>query len=259
MNNKILIVEDDEQLLFIISKYLENVGYKTSVAVNGNKAIEVLKSEPDIELVITDLLMPELDGLELCSYIRNDSELKDLPILIITGQADIFFKCQGFNAGADDYIVKPIEFVEFMLRIKALLRRKSGDNLNDIEPSASGLIDGKSPKVSDSLNASEIKVLTKNGQSLIIDKSNSTVRLNNKSVYLTSTEFEIMNYLLQKRLEPTTSEELLEKVMNYPPGAGNPVAIRTHIRNIRTKLESDPNNPDILINIPKRGYILNID
>ncbi len=245
--SRLLIVEDDEQLLFILSKSLENVGYKTLMAKNGDEGIELLNQYQDIDLVVTDLMMPVVDGIQLCNFIRSKPEYEYLPILIITGQSDIYYKCQGFNAGADDYITKPVEFVEFMLRVKALLKRNHRFT----------------PKFQNDLANDENLVRTDNqknsdkGILLKLDKNTSKITVNSKEVYLTSTEFEIINYLLQKKQEPTNTEEFLEKLMNYPHGAGNPVAIRTHIRNIRSKIEKDPNNPEIIINIPKRGYILN--
>jgi DNA-binding response OmpR family regulator len=248
---KILLVEDDEQLLFILSNSLENVGYPTLIAKNGEQAINLLNNDHDISLVVTDLLMPVVDGLELCNYIRENKQFENLPVLIITGQSDIFYKSKGFNAGADDYITKPVEFVEFMLRIKALLKRSRITNKGKIlmglnEPSAI------------STNG-EISFTTKTGINIKFDKNRSVINLNGQDFYLTQTEFDLFRYLFNKKKEPTNSLELLEKMMNYPPGSGNPVSIRTHIRNIRTKIEKDPNNPEIIINIPKRGYLLNIN
>jgi DNA-binding response OmpR family regulator len=250
--SKILIVEDDEQLLFILSKSLENTGYKTFCATNGEKAISILNQTSDIDLVIADLVMPVVDGIELCNYIRNEKSFENIPILIITGQTDIYHKCQGFEAGADDYITKPIEYVEFMLRVKALLKRNQrySESPEHTESIKNELV---------AINKNSISFFTKSRIPIIINKNNSTIKIGGKETYLTSTELDILIYLYYKKQEPTNSEELLEKIMNYLPGSGNPVAIRTHIRNIRAKMESDPNNPEIIINIPKRGYILNID
>jgi two-component system OmpR family response regulator len=255
--SKLLVVEDDEQLLFILSKSLENVGHLALVATNGEQAINLLNQHPDIDLVITDLLMPVVDGVQLCNYIRNEKAFENIPILIITGQTDIYYKCQGFDAGADDFISKPIEFVEFMLRVKALLKRRQRNVINP-ESQEQGISGDNLPhKQNESENFFSFN--TKMGIPVIIDKNNSTIVLGNQEIYLTSTELDIISYLYKKKKEATNSEELLEKMMNYPPGSGNPVAIRTHIRNIRSKIEKDPNNPEIIINIPKRGYILNID
>jgi DNA-binding response OmpR family regulator len=256
--SKILIVEDDEQLLFILSKTLDNAGYQTLIATNGEKAITILKQNPDIELVITDLVMPVLDGVQLCNYIRNDKTFENLSILIITGQTDIYYKAQGFDAGADDFITKPVEYIEFMLRVKALLKRTtrySGKSENLIRDSEKGAFN----ESKNLLNKNYMSFLTKSNSNVVIDKNNSTIMVGDNEIYLTSTELEIILYLYNKKREPSNSEELLEKIMDYLPGSGNPVAIRTHIRNIRAKMEVEPNNPQIIINIPKRGYILNID
>jgi len=226
---KILIVEDDENLLFIISKTLENTGYQTLTAEDGSKAIEVLNQCSDIDLVITDLIMPIVDGLQLSKYIRNKKEFCHLPILVLTGQGDIYNKCQGFDAGADDYITKPPDFVEFMLRIKALLNRSKRN-----------------------------KPVIESNLKFTFSRDKSTISFSDKEIYFTQTEFDIIDYLYDKKNNPTTSEELLEKVMGYPKGVGNPVTIRTHIRNIRSKFEKEFNIADFIVNIPKRGYALNI-
>jgi DNA-binding response OmpR family regulator len=241
---KLLVVEDDEQLLFIISKSLENAGHEVLIADNGEKAISLLNLNQDIDLIITDLLMPVLNGVQLCNYIRNEKAFENIPILIITGQTDIYYKCQGFNAGADDFITKPIEFVEFMLRVKALLKRNS--RTSEVDPTIAK-------------NYNKGLLITKNGLPVIIDKNNSILNINEQEIYLTSTEMDIITYLFNKKQEPTNSEELLEKIMHYPSGSGNPVSIRTHIRNIRSKIEKKLSNIELIINIPKRGYILNIN
>lgn len=253
--SKILVVEDDEHLLFIIGKTLENVGYRVLLADSGKTAINILNENPDTGLVIADLIMPDVDGIQLCNYIRGNKELEHIPIMIITGQADLFHKCQGFGAGADDFITKPVEFVEFLLRVKALLKRNMKLNYvsnNDSEQHHNEKIIYHSDKT-------EIEVTTKNGFKILLNKNNSTINVNNKIEYLTSTEFNILELLIYKKNEPVDTNEILEKILNYPPGDGNPVSARTHIRNIRSKIEKDPNNPEIIINIPKRGYILNID
>jgi len=233
---KILIVEDDTTLLFIISKTLENAGYKTLTAEDGSQAIEQLNQNSDIDLIITDLIMPIVDGIQLSKYIRNKKEFSHLPILVLTGQGDIYNKCQGFDAGVDDYVTKPPDFVEFMLRIKALLNRS------------------KRIKQDESLEKDKIK----KSEKFIFFKEKSTVSFENKEIYFTQTEFDIINYLYNKKEISTSSEELLEKILDYPKGVGNPVTIRTHIRNIRFKVEKEFNISNFIINIPKRGYVLNI-
>lgn len=243
---KILIVEDDEQLLFIISKYLENMGFPNITALNGKEAIDLLKSNNTINLVIADLIMPVLDGFDLCYYIRSNKDLEDLPILIITGQADMYFKCKAFEAGADDYMIKPVDFVEFMLRIKALLRRSKKDDQNN-------------ENLNQNYNYNNVSIKLEDGKTLEINKDTSLIKIENKESYLTSSELDIIQYLIIKGTKPTNTDEILEKVMKYPKGSGNPVSVRTHIRNIRMKIEEDPDNPKVLISIPKRGYIIKID
>jgi len=224
---KILVVEDDEQLLFIIAKFLENSGFEVLIAHNGVEALFILQKNTDISLVIADLVMPEMDGVELCSKIRNSQFLKNIPILILTGQADIYNKSLSFNAGADDYLIKPVEFFEFMLRINALLRR---------------------------VKKQETKEKT-NFLNFEIDKKNSKLIIEGREIYLTMTEFKIITYLQEKSPEPVPATELLTKILGSEKG--NQVTIRNHIKNIRNKIELDPNFPNFIKIIPKRGYIFN--
>lgn len=233
-------------MLFIISKYLENIGFQNITAFNGKEAIDLLNTHKDINLVVADLIMPVLDGFELCSYIRNNEDLSDLPILIITGQSDMYFKCKAFESGADDYLIKPVDFVEFTLRIKALLRRTKKQYIE--------IKSNNNP-----YNYSNVSVKLENGITLYIDRNTSNVKVGNKTAYLTSSELDILQYLILKGTKPTNTDEILQNVMKYPKGSGNPVSVRTHIRNIRVKLEKDPDNPEIIVSVPKRGYIIKID
>jgi len=230
-NKKILIVEDDEMVAFTIGVHLESSGYKIVTAINGEEAIRILNEVNDISLIITDIRMPVLDGIEFCRYIRGHAVFKDLPVLILTASSDALTKYQGFSAGTDDYITKPFDPIELLLRIQALLRRNER------------FVQVAQPE----------KVIDQDSMMYV----DSQIEINGKEIVFTNKEFDLFYYLYNNCNRYITSEELLNKVMEYPPRTGSPEIIRTHIKNIRTKIEVDPHNPEIIKTSPRRGYFLN--
>lgn len=224
---KILVIDDDKVTLGILSKYLSNSKYNVLTAENGRVGLDLLNRNNDISLIIVDVLMPEVNGIEFCREVRADNKFKKLPIMILTSQSSIDDKYIGFEAGADDYIIKPFESLEVLLRIQALLRRSIEEN-------------------------SEEESILK------VNNNKFSININGQDIYLTSIEFDILNYLYRNKNKPVSNDELLEKVMDYPPKVGNPEIIRTHIKNIRHKLEDNPSNPSFITTVPKRGYMLKV-
>lgn len=236
---KILIVDDDKNIINTTVDFLNRSGYETLSSGNGNEALEILQNNKSIDLIIVDLIMPIINGIEFCREIRNSniySSYKKIPIIMLTGLSDISDKFIGFEAGADDYLTKPFETLELLLRIKSLLKRSD-------------------PSYNNEVKTSEIKdyVITK------IDKKNAVLEINEKKIHLTNTEFDIFNYLLNNNQNNITSDEILEKVLKYPKGSGNPAVIRAHIKNIRNKIEEKPSVPQILVNVQGRGYSINLN
>ncbi|MBC7474372.1 MAG: response regulator transcription factor [Candidatus Sericytochromatia bacterium] len=234
----ILLVEDDKLLYEMIIDYLECSGYRVKVAHNGMEAIDIINKDPKINILITDVGMPVLDGMELCRYIRSKPEFNNLPILMMTGKDDLTTKYIGFEAGSDDYIAKPFDPLEFLLRIKSLIRRT--ELINNTKPDEKEKISvNQEPKINN-----------------LVWSKNSSFKINNKTVIFTAVEFDIFNYLYTNHYKMITSEEILHKVMEYPKGAGNPEAIRTHIKNIRLKIEENREKPEIITYISRKGYFL---
>jgi DNA-binding response OmpR family regulator len=230
---KLLLIDDDESTLTLVSRYLSKSGYKTFIAKNGEEGFNILKLHNSIELIVVDVVMPVMDGVEFCRLIRAENKFEHIPVLMLTAMSNITDKYVGFDAGADDYLTKPFEPLELLLRVQALLKRnKSESNKN-------------------SNNPDEEK------SSIAINSENFSVNIKGKDIYLTSVEFDILKYLGDNPEKPISVEEILQKVMNYPPKTGNPETIRTHIKNIRSKIEEDPSEPKFITTIPKRGYMFN--
>lgn len=230
----ILLIDDNEQLILLLKGYLEKSGYKILTAKNGKEGTEVFQQNLDkVSMVIIDFSMPVMNGIEACEIIRKEMNLLTLPIIMLTSMGSIEDKKSGFNAGADDYLLKPFEPEELVLRIESLFKKR------DIYQS--------------SLNKQ--KQIT--NPDIEVHRSTYKVIIKGKEVNLSPTEFDLFYYLFEHANTYISSEKLLEEAFHYPPGSGSSDNIRSHIRNLRIKLEEDPGNPKIITSLLKRGYMLN--
>ena len=204
---KILVVDDEEDILELLKYNLQKEGYDVKTASNGTKAVEIAKTYiPD--LVVLDIMMPNQDGVETCRQLRENPDLHHTFILFLTARSEEYSEIAAFDVGADDYIVKPIKPRALMSRISALFRRKrSGKNEKSII------------RISD----------------LVIDKSSYTVTQKDKNITLPKKEFELLFYLAQNPNKVLTRDELLQNIW----GSDVYVLARTvdvHIRKVREKI-----------------------
>ena len=203
---KVLIVDDDENISEVIDMYLKSSGYNTRVALNGNEAQKAyLEYDPD--LVLLDVMIPYIDGIDILKWIRKQ---KETPVIMITAKGDTFDKVLALELGADDYIVKPFEPKELLARVKAVLRRYSTENVkNEII------------KLSD----------------LLIDSTSYKVIYNNEEIKMPPKEFELLYYLASNKNKVFTREQLLCEVWGYEyPGDSRTVDV--HIKRLREKLSA---------------------
>jgi DNA-binding response OmpR family regulator len=200
------------------------------VVYSGIEAIkEARRHRPDI--IVLDVVMPGMDGLETCRELRVDPALADVPILFLTALGRPEDRVAGLRAGADDYLTKPFNLEELQLRIAAILRRVS--QMTPTPP-----------------------VLTLKIRDLILDRNSYQVTTNQKQVKLTPVEFDLLYHLMMHPDEVFTSDRLLQEVWDYPTESGSPDLVRMHIRNLRNKIEQDPSQPEFIITIPRRGYTI---
>lgn len=228
MAEKILIVEDEEPIADSINFALKQEGFDTVTAGNGNEALQKVQLDKP-SLIVLDLMLPELSGLEVCRLLRR--ERNDVPIIILTAKGEEIDRVIGLEVGADDYIVKPFSIRELTARIKALLRRsKTGDS------------DGRAPEIHQyddlAMNLTEHKV---------------TVR--GKPVELSPKEFKILAMLMSAPNKVFSREDLLEKVWGLD-FYGDTKTVDVHIRWLREKIESDPSNPKYVQTVRGFGYRL---
>ena len=223
----VLVVEDDEFVAETLTRNLRQVDFEVIVARRGADGLEAARQElPDV--IILDVVMPGMSGIDVCRHIRANPQLAPIPILFLTGKKDISDKVAGFEAGADDYLVKPFDFTELELRVRALLRRGHLGSLKNAE----------SMRVGDlQLDSRTFEISTPAG----------TQRL-------TPVEFELMRFLMSSPGRVFSAQQLLNKVWDYPQGAGTTDLVRVHVRNIRAKIEPNPQSPVYLRNYPRRGY-----
>jgi DNA-binding response OmpR family regulator len=224
----ILVVDDDVDVAKSIEASLRKQ-YQVFVVYTGVEALkEARRHRPD--LIVLDVVMPGMDGLETCRQLRTDPALADVPILFLTALARPEERIAGLRAGGDDYLTKPFNLEELQLRIKAILRRV--------------IKEPQRPKA-------VIKV-----RDLLIDRNSYQVTTGNKQVRLTPVEFDLLYHLMLHADEVFTSDRLLQEVWDYPSESGSPDLVRMHIKNLRNKIEVDPSHPQIILTIPRRGYTI---
>jgi DNA-binding response OmpR family regulator len=226
---RVLVVDDDLDVAKSIEATLRR-HYQVSVVYSGVGAIkEARRHSPDI--IVLDVVMPGMDGLETCRQLRVDPGLADIPILFLTALGRPEDRVAGFQAGADDYLTKPFDLEELRLRIKAILRRVT-------------------PATAISLS-SDIRI---NGINL--DRHSYRVTTSKRQATLTPVEFDLLYHLMTHSDEVFTSDRLLQEVWDYPSESGSPDLVRMHIKNLRTKVEEDPSRPEFILTIPRRGYTI---
>lgn len=221
----ILVVEDEPGIATIVRDYLERAGFRVVAAADGITALRLARSERP-SLVLLDLMMPGMDGLDVTRTLRQDPSTTKLPIIMLTAKVEEIDRLIGLELGADDYIVKPFSPREVVARVKAVLRRAEGDS------SPSG---------------------TLHAGSLIIDLERRSVRRSNELVELTATEFDLLAVLAREPGRPFSRAQLLELVYDLD-FAGYDRTVDAHIKNLRRKIEPDPRNPRYILTIYGVGY-----
>jgi two-component system response regulator MtrA len=216
---QVLVVDDDLALSEMLGIVLRAEGFQAEFCEDGAKALRIFReSKPD--LVLLDLMLPGIDGIEVCKLIRNES---GVPIVMLTARGDTLDIVHGLESGADDYIVKPFKPKELIARVKARLRN---------EPSF-------------------IETLTLGD--LTIDLAGHKVSRNNEEISLTPLEFDLLAALAKKPWQVFTREQLLTEVWNYRHPADTRL-VNVHVQRLRAKIERDPDNPQIVMTVRGVGY-----
>ena len=226
--DKILLVEDEPDLLQTLAFNFENEGYKVAKALDGKEAIKFLEDDDSISLVILDLMLPDMSGLDICRRIRATDNLKDILVIMVTAKGEEVDRVVGFEVGADDYVVKPYSVRELLLRVGGMLKRSSKENQSNDK---------------DLIEYEDLK----------IDNNKHKVYLSDEKISLTSKEFKLLKHLLLKADKVQSRDNLLEKVWGY----NNDVTTRTvdtHIKRLRSKIGK---YGDKIETIRGEGYLFN--
>ena len=222
---RILVVDDEPDIRNVLRLLLTARGYIVEEAANGREALEQVQKGVAFDLIILDIMMPEMNGVDACAALR---EISSAPVLFLTAKDQDVDKQEAFHSGGDDYLVKPFSNQELFLRVEALVRRYR-------------IYKGKG----------EAPTLI---SSLEVNRERGTVSKHGKPIDVTKTEFELLMFLIENRGVPVSTRSLYENVWKekYLPSSANTVMV--HILKLRKKLEDDPSNPKLIRTIWGKGY-----
>lgn len=228
MSHRILIIEDDKDIVHLLKVHLRDIGCEVTAAYDGKSGLREANSDT-FDLIILDLMLPGMDGLEICRRLRADSSYT--PILMLTSKSSELDRVLGLEMGADDYLIKPFSIRELIARVKALFRR--------VEVLRS-----------ESVSAGEEVV---RAGDLMIDIEKREVTLEEKPIHLTAKEFELLLTFARNPGRVYTRSQLLSSVWGYGY-EGYEHTVNSHINRLRTKIEKDPNNPRFILTVWGVGY-----
>ena len=222
---RMLVVDDEADIRRIIRILLESRGYRVLEAPNGRLAVETIRKEPDVDLILLDIMMPELSGIEASREIRS---ISSAPILFLTARTQEQDKLEAYSSGGDDYLAKPFSHGELLMKVDSLLRRYRVYK---------GKVTGKQLK-----------------SDVVLDEENRRILRGGEALELTETEYSILQFLADHRGSVVSVAQIYEGVWHekYMPASNNTVMV--HIVNLRKKLEDDPANPRLIRTIWGKGY-----
>ena len=226
----ILVIDDDDLVSRTLQRALKIYDYQVMTASSGIEGLQLARRHrPD--LFILDIMMPGVDGYQVCRQIRGDPLLQDAPVLFLTAKAKDEDKIEGFRAGGDDYLVKPFNMQELELRVKAILRRAGPEKA---EPEAT---------------VNEVVV-----GDVTLDCRTFKVTTPYQTVLLTNVQFDLLYHLMSHADQVFNSQQLLQDVWDYPRDTGSPDLVRAHVKNLREKIEPSPSDPIYIKTIQGHGY-----
>jgi two-component system alkaline phosphatase synthesis response regulator PhoP len=225
MTRTILVVDDEPRIVEIARDYLQQAGFRVLTAEDGNRALAIARAERP-SLIVLDLMLPGMDGLDVTRTLRRDPVLVDIPVIMLTARVEEADKLVGLELGADDYLTKPFSPRELVARVRAVLRR------TEAKPSPTSVL---------------------HFDDLTIDLDRRSVALAGKPIELTATEFDLLWVLAEAPGRPFTRTQLVERVYDIS-FAGYDRTVDAHIKNLRRKIERDPHDPRYIQTIYGVGY-----
>ena len=260
----VLVIEDDEIVARTIERSLRGNEFKITTVNSGVEGLKTARrSTPDI--VLLDVVMPGMDGYTVCREMRADHLLQNIPILFLTAKIKDEDRITGFNAGADDYLCKPFNIDELILRVRAILRRarmtprepagEHADNHNDLPESVQSILN----KINNEPKPIESDYCLIIGEYVLDTRSYELYTPLKGKMRLTPVQYDLLYHLMNHTGQIFSPARLLDEVWDYPSDAGSPDLVRVHIKNLRERIEIDPGIPKFIRTVPGYGYTINPD
>lgn len=248
MSHKILVVEDDRTLIEMLDYNLTKQGYEVVTIDNGRSAVERVRQET-FSLVLLDVMLPGLDGFEVCRLIRKDD---NVPILMLTARTEEIDKIVGLEMGADDYLTKPFSMRELLARVKALIRRVEFIR-QDIALEVAEQLAEEEQETAQAASAAQSTAHILAFGNLIIDQNRREVRLNDQAIRIKPKEYELLLFLARHQGITLSRDLILERVWGWSYD-GNSRTVDVHVRWLREKIEPDPENVTRIVTVRGMGY-----
>jgi two-component system, OmpR family, response regulator RpaA len=259
-SKKILVIEDDDIVARTVERCLRRGDFRITLAASGVEGLQTARRMlPD--LVVLDVIMPGMDGYTVCREMRADPLLKNVPILFLTAKAKDEDKITGFTAGADDYLSKPFNLEELLLRVRAILRRSIRE-LNEMTAAAVQAPEQAAPKPAQGSDARPEERAPQGERLITINnyvlstRSYELTTPHSGKIRLTPVQFDLLYHLMSHPDEIFSPSRLLDEVWDYPSDAGSPDLVRVHIKNLRERIEPDAKVPVFIETIPGYGYTI---
>ena len=229
----VLVVDDEQLVAGSIERALRSNDFGVSVANSGVEGLNLARRHRP-QMMVLDVMMPGMDGFEVCRQVRSDPLLGEMPILFLTARGGDEDKITGLRAGADDYLTKPFNVDELVLRIRAILRRGTGAKA------------GAAAAPADQILIRDLSLKCKT----------FTARRQGVEIMLTPVQFDLLYFLMSHPDEVFSPTKLLHDVWDYPFDAGSPDLVRVHVKNLREKVEPNPSVPEYIVTVPGHGYCI---
>lgn len=255
----ILVVEDDEIVARTVERSLRGHEFRVTIANSGVEGLKVARRQAT-DLIILDVIMPGMDGYAVCREVRADPLLANIPILFLTAKAKDEDRIAGFLAGADDYLTKPFNIDELILRIRAIMRRSKTHPRLEGDPTietSSHIMptQHEEPEVKDSSQKHQIAI-----RDYVLNVKSYELKTHSRGkVRLTPVQFDLLYHLMSHPGEIFSPGRLLDEVWDYPSDAGSPDLVRVHIKNLRERIEPDPHDPQFIQTVAGYGYTIRAD
>jgi len=250
----ILVIEDDDIVARTIERSLRGDEFRVRLASSGVEGLKTARRSPP-DLVILDIIMPGMDGYTVCREMRADSILEHVPVLFLTAKIKDEDKISGFLAGADDYLGKPFNIDELVLRLRAILRRvhyQAGTGGDQLESQAS--YNGQSGD--ETKDGEKYRLVV---EDFILDTRTFELQTPQRGrIRLTPVQYDLLHHLMSHAGEIFTPLRLLDEVWDYPTDSGSPDLVRVHIKNLRERIENDPRDPTFIHTVPGFGYAVGL-